>query len=200
MTTLVPDLVTTNFDTLSLQRVDPSMDYRTIGQIEEERRVFNDASDRGMVDFNSKDKEDFPFRYVLTGILEHNTFSRAYFSVENVKWLHSHIRYQVYNKSIDKTVISKQKDAELLETMRRIFLQNSNNPNDIPGMKNEISRLNNLVLIDVIPRILSEIAQYKHYLRDIETVRTPIALPENVSVVGTKLYNRGPADVLGLFV
>jgi hypothetical protein len=67
-------------------------------------------------------------------------------------------------------------------------------------MKKEISRLNDLVLKDTVPRILSEIAQYKKYLQDIDKIRTPVKLPINTSVIGTKLYNRGPADVLGIFV
>jgi hypothetical protein len=84
--------------------------------------------------------------------------------------------------------------------MRRIYLQNSNNPETPGGIRVELLRLNDLVIKDIIPRILSEIIQNKTYLRDIEKIRVPNNLPVNTSVIGTKLYERGPADVLGLNV
>ncbi len=101
--------------------------------------------------------------------------------------------------SKDNSVISKQKDEQLLEAMRRLFLQNSNNPVDASGIKKELLRLNEIVLEDTVPRILSELYQYKKYLQDIEKVATPNLLPINSSVTGTKL-NRSAADVLGIFV
>lgn len=200
MTTLVPDLITTNFDTLSFQKTKDDLQYRNINQLQEERQVFNNASDIKKFKFVSKDKETFPYRYVLTGIQELNPFNKLFFSEENLQWLHSNIRYEVYNKSINKTVISKQRDSDVLESMRRIYLQNSNNPESKDEMKEEILRLNRLVLKDIVPRIVSEIIQYTQYLRDIEKIRPPNRLPENTSITGTKLYERGPADVLGLEV
>jgi hypothetical protein len=200
MTTIVPDLISTNFDKLSFQKTKDDLEYRTIAQLYKEREVINDATNIDKFQFTSKDEESFPHRYVLTGIQELNTFNKLFFSKQNLEWLHSNIRYEVYNNSSSKTVISKQRDSDVLESMRRIYLQNSNNPETKNEMKEEILRLNKLVLKDIVPRILSEITQYKTYLRDIEKVRTPNNLPLNTSVTGTKLYERGPADVLGLEV
>lgn len=196
---LVPDLVTTNFDKLSFQRDVDVLTYKTIEDYTKERDNFSDAEKRSMVPFNSKDREDFPNRHVLTGIQEHGPFSRAFFSKENLAWLHRNIRYRVYTLSDDNSVISKQKDEQLLEAMRRLFLQHSNNPVDGPTIKKELLRLNNLVLNDTVPRIISELYQYRKYLSDIEKVATPNLLPINSSVTGTKL-NRSAADVLGIFV
>lgn len=196
---LVPDLVTTNFDKLSFQRDVDVLTYNTIEDYTKDRDNFTDAEKRSMVPFNSKDSEDFPNRHVLTGIQEHGPFSRAFFSKENITWLHRNIRYKVYIMSKDNSIISKQKDEQLLEAMRRLFLQNSNNPVDGPGIKKELLRLNNIVLEDTVPRILSELYQYRKYLQDIEKVATPNLLPINSSVTGTKL-NRSAADVLGIFV
>jgi hypothetical protein len=200
MTTIVPDLITTNFDKFSFQKTKDDLEYRTIGQINKEREVINNASSIKKFQFTTKDDETFPYRYVLTGIQELNTFNKLFFSEQNLQWLHSNIRYEVYNNSINNTVISKQRDSDVLESMRRIYLQNSNNPETKIEMKEEILRLNKLVLKDTVPRIVSEITQYKTYLRDIEKIRQPNSLPVNTSVVGTKLYERGPADVLGLEV
>jgi hypothetical protein len=196
MTTQFPNLDPVQFQRQQLN----SEGYRSIQQIEEERLVLNDASSRGKVPFNSKDTEDFPHKHVLTGIQELGPFSKAFFSKKNLEWLHSNIRYTVYNTSIDKTVISKQRDMDVLETMRRIYLQNSNNPESKEGIRVELLRLNDLVIKDIVPRIITEIIQNKSYLRDIEKVRVPNQLPMNTSVIGTKLYERGPADVLGLNV
>jgi hypothetical protein len=196
---LVPDLVTTNFDKLSFQRDVDVLTYKTIEDYTKERDNFSDAEKRSMVPFNSKDSEDFPNRHVLTGIQEHGPFSRAFFSKENLAWLHRNIRYKVYTLSDDNSVISKQKDEQVLEAMRRLFLQNSNNPVDGPGIKKELLRLNNIVLNDTVPRIISELYQYRKYLSDIENVATPNLLPINSSVTGTKL-NRSAADVMGIFV
>lgn len=201
MTTQVPDFVSTNLDPVQFQRDMRNNDgYRTVQQITEERLNLGDAKDNKMVQFNSKDAEDFPYKYVLTGIQELGAFSTAYFSSANLNWLHSNIRYKVFTLSKDNTVISKQRDMDVLESMRRIYLQNSNNPQSKTGMKVEMLRLNNLVLEDIVPRIISEIVQNKNYLKDIEKVRVPNNLPVNTSVVGTKLYERGPADVLGINV
>lgn len=200
MTTIVPDLITTNFDRFSFQKTKDDLEYRNINQLQKEREVFDNASDINRFKFVSKDEETFPFRYVLTGIQELNPFNKIFFSKYNLEWIHSRIRYEVYNNSINKTVISKQRDSDVLESMRRIYLQNSNNPETKMEMKEEILRLNKLVLKDTVPRILSEITQYKTYLRDIEKIRPPNSLPINTSVTGTKLYERGPADVLGLEV
>jgi hypothetical protein len=197
---VVPDLVTTNFNPLSFQ-ISPHQPgrYRTIEEVKDERMVFNDASGRKQSIFTTKDTDDFPYKYVLTGIQEHGPFSQAFFSVDNLKWLHSNIRYQVYSRT--KTVVSKQDDTHLTHYMRYIYLQNSVNPGSIEEMRAEILRLNNLVIEEVVPKIISELTQYTSYLRDIERVRIPHAIPENSSVVGTKMYGEGrngPADILGL--
>jgi hypothetical protein len=197
---LVPDFINPSLSNLSFQEETRNVDFKKISDYNKEREDFSDAATRGMVPFNSKDLEDFPHKHVLTGIQEVNRFNRIFFSKENLDWIHSNIRMLVHEKSTDKSIISRQKDSEVLEAMRRLYLQYSNNPDTVPEMKKEISRLNDLVLKDTVPRILSEIAQYKKYLQDIDKIRTPVKLPINTSVIGTKLYNRGPADVLGIFV
>lgn len=196
MTTNNKDLVTLNLSP-DFQREKQLREFETYVT---NRQGFPNASESKMGGLNNREKETAPHRHVLTGIQEIGPFSKAYFSVENMKWLHSNIRFKVYELSGNKTVISRQKDSELLEVMRRVYLQNSMNPDSPVRMRNEMARLNQFVLDDVVPRILSEVKQYKQYLVDINKIRTPITLPMNTSVTGTKLYERGPADVLGLDV
>jgi hypothetical protein len=166
----------------------------------EQRDTFNDAAKRSMVDFNSKDLEEFPNKNVLTGIQEIGPFSRAFFSKDNMNWLHSNMRFMVYKKSNNSVVISRQKDEQLIESMRRNYLEHSRSPDNVEEIISELARLNDIVLNETVPRILSEVNNYRKYLKDIETIRTPITLPINSSITGTKLYERGPADVLGLNV
>lgn len=192
MTSNTKDLVTLNLSP-DFKREGPQVDY------ERDRDSFKNASQLKMGKLNNRERETAPYRHVLTGIQEIGPFSKAFFSVENMNWLHSNIRFKVYELSGKKTVISRQKDSELLEVMRRVYLQNSMNPDSPLKMGDEMMRLNNLVLDDVVPRIISEVKQYNQYLIDINKIRTPISLPMNTSVIGTKLYERGPADVLGLY-
>ena len=72
----------------------------------------------------------------------------------------------MYTKS--KNVISTQDETNLIIIMREVYLQNSRNPSsNIELMRAEIKRLNELVYAKVVPKIISEILQYKKYLSDI---------------------------------
>jgi hypothetical protein len=185
---------------LPFQRDVDRLKYNSDINYLEQRDTFNDAAKRSMVDFNSKDLEEFPNKHVLTGIQEIGPFSRAFFSKDNMNWLHSNMRFMVYKKSNNSVVISRQKDEQLIESMRRNYLEHSRSPDNVEEIISELARLNDIVLNETVPRILSEVNNYRKYLKDIETIRTPITLPINSSITGTKLYERGPADVLGLNV
>ena len=135
---------------------------------------------------------------ILEGIQTIYPFSELFFSEENVKWLQSNIRHKIYILSSNKYVISNQDERELMLIMRAIYLQNSNNPEKQEEYTKEILKLNKLVMEYVIPSIISEIEQYSNYIKDISQVATPIPLPIATSIHGTKLYDRGPSDVLGI--
>lgn len=135
---------------------------------------------------------------VLEGIQTIYPFSELFFSEKNVHWLQENIRYKIYNLSVNKYVISNQNERELMIIMRAIYLQNSNNPENTAEYTKEILRLNILVMDNVIPSIISQIDQYSNYIKDISQVATPIALPVATSITGTKIYDRGPSDVLGI--
>lgn len=200
MTTQLPDLVGYTYHPSIFQKRENNVkiEYRTLAQIEEDRATFSDAESRKDYPLSNMEEYDTPYKNVLSGIQELNPFSRAFFSRENMAWLQSNIRYKVYMYSDDRHVISDQDEANLIIVMRAIYLQNSNNPSCAKEYRAEILRINNLVIDKIIPDIISEIQQYKGYLRDISRVAEPISLPQNVSVTGTKGYSRGPSDVLGI--
>lgn len=137
-----------------------------------------------------------PYKGILGTTQELSSFSKLFFSKENLSWVQKNIRYLVYNIS-NKYIISEQDETNLLIVMKAIYLQNSRNPDKSSMYKKEILRLNGLVLNEVVPDILSKIQQYRGYLSDISKIQEPISLPVNMSITGTK-SNRGPSDVLGI--
>ena len=85
--------------------------------------------------------------------------------------------------------------------MRSVFLEYSAHPplieNDmttqqkqqiLPLYTKEVSRLNEIVLNDVVPRIESQMSQYINYLRDISELPKPIERSTNSSIKGQKQY------------
>lgn len=201
MTTQLPDLVDQAYHPSMFQKRDNNVkiEYRTLADMEKQRNNLTDANLRG--DFPLTDLEHYEAAHkdVLRGIQELNPFSKAFFSRENINWLQSNIRYKVYMFSDDRHVISNQDEANLLISMRAVYLQNSNNPKCSKDYRKEILRINNLVMDKVVPDIVTEIQQYKGYLRDIEKNPIPISLPKNVNITGTKGGNsRGFSDVLGI--
>jgi hypothetical protein len=175
------------------------IENRSIAQIENDRTTLLDAESRKDYPLTSSENYNTPYRNVLSGIQELNPFSRMFFSVENIKWLQSNIRYKVYTYSDSKHIISNQDEANLIIVMRAMYLQYSNNPSCKKDYRGEILRINNLVLGKIVPDIITELEQYKGYLRDIEKNPEPIPLPQNVSITGTRgSYGRSPADVLGI--
>lgn len=133
---------------------------------------------------------------ILGSIQEQSDFSRLFFSKKNLEWIDKNIRYGVYQKTGYR--LAKQDETNLLIVMKSFYLQYSNNPNNPGIFKNELLRLNNMIISDYTPKIVSEAKQYVRYLQDIKRNAEPIRLPINSSIKGTTVSQRGPADVLGI--
>ena len=199
MTTQLPDLISTIYHPSMFQKRENNVkiEYRTLAQMEQDRNTMTDAELRKDYPLSSMEEYETPYKNVLAGIQELTPFSKAFFSRENMAWLQSNIRYKVYMYSDDRHVISDQDEANLIIHMRAIYLQNSNNPSCRSGYKAEILRINNLVMDKVVPEIITELEQYKGYLRDIEKIADPLPRPTNTNIVGTK-GGRGYSDILGI--
>lgn len=134
------------------------------------------------------------FKDTLKGIHNCNIFSELYYSQKNIDNLQNMIIHSVFKQTND--TISRQHDNELLIVMRSTYLQHSKNPviedlNDqkqVKILKEEISRLNNIVLNYIIPDIVSQILQYKRYIIDITQNNIPIPRQINPSIKGTKEF------------
>jgi hypothetical protein len=117
--------------------------------------------------------------------LTESIFNKTFFSAENIDLLQQEIIQQVFVQSSRK--ISRQSDRELSIIMRSVYLQFSTNPlfskNDfkdakkVQKVRDEIQKLNLIVIGQVLPQILSETKGYLRYLQDISSPRVPINLP-----------------------
>lgn len=119
-----------------------------------------------------------------------------YFSKKNVTNLQNLIRYIVFKQT--GVVIDNQDYRELLIVMRSIFEMYSRHPPYFDESKGpqynmsivnktiaEVNRLNEIVINEVIPKLVSMVLQYFGYLRDIEGRRF-LEKPENVNIAGQR--------------
>mgnify|MGYP000703977898 FL=1 len=117
--------------------------------------------------------------------IQHDTpLNQMFFSAKNIENLQCMIRYGVYLQSNKKYTIDNQSESELYVIMRSIFLQHSRNLET--NIQEQIRDLNKLVVLEVVPKILSELQMHYTYMRDISANPIPLSHPVNESSAGTK--------------
>ncbi len=121
----------------------------------------------------------------LTGILERDRLSMLYFSKPNMDSIQTRIRYEVWLRSDKRHVVGHQSTIDLEIVMRSIYLQYALHLNC--RYKEQIERLNQLVIDWCVPKILVEVQQHMAYLDQVQTQPVPIDLPQNLSVAGTRM-------------
>jgi hypothetical protein len=109
---------------------------------------------------------------------EDNLLARTFFSAENVQILQNGLRAGVYNMSKtagNEIIVPPQNVEQLSVIMRSIYFQYTENlSTDIRG---QISRLNNIVLADIVPRVYGEAMGYLKYLQDQSSLVVPLEKP-----------------------
>jgi hypothetical protein len=124
-------------------------------------------------------------KQAMTGSVECNLLNQLFFSPENIEYLHQRLRYEVFRATNQQSIICKQDDDELVIIMRSIyFTYSKNQPTHI---KEQIQELNDLVMQECVPRVLSEIQAHVRYLYDASTNPLPLSLPQNMSNKGMKI-------------
>ncbi len=124
-------------------------------------------------------------KQAFTHAVEANLLNQLYLSPENIENVQQRIRYEVYKASNGEHVIGKQSEIELIIIMRSIYLTYGKNlPTHI---EKQIKELNDLVLLDVVPKIMSGIAGDLRYLYDASVQPMPLAHPTNMSNKGMKI-------------
>lgn len=120
----------------------------------------------------------------LTGIQVETAISKAFFSPQNVDMIQRKIIAEVFRRTNGQYLIEKQDEKDVNVVMRSMYIQHARHvPNDIPG---QIRELNNLVVDDVVPGIISEANAYYGYLERAFVQRKIMDRPEYVSISGTK--------------
>lgn len=170
----------------------------TIEQIEQERRqkIGHPDLQRERYRYYQEDrkKPTTIARQILRGTHEDSLLNQLYFSQKNIDMIQNAIRYKVYELSNGQFVIGRQDDNELIITMRGIFLSRGRN---LPcSIKDQIKCLNNLVINEITPKIISQVHQYNRYIYDASHLyaENPVPHPINVSSKGTKI-NRSVTDL-----
>ena len=120
----------------------------------------------------------------VRGIHEKTLLNQLYFSQRNIKNIQNKLRYTVYRMSRNQLTIGEQNETELQIVMRSIFLQFGKNLNE--DIKGQIANLNELVVDDLAPRVLSNTKQYLKYLEDANEPYRLMSHPKNVSSAGSK--------------
>lgn len=125
----------------------------------------------------------------VRGVQDKDLYSNTYFSKENISYVQKRIRKEIHDKS--KFLVGYQDETELVIIMRSFHIQYSRNIPDcsIEAIKSEIKRMDDIVINFCVPRIISEVRQYFHYLNDASKLPVPLEHPKLLSNAGTKSLN-----------
>lgn len=131
--------------------------------------------------------------------------TEMFFSGKNLTNVQNLIGYLV-NKQTNY-VISRQSDDELLQVMKNYYVEYNQHPplllrTDTSEKRqmllkmyiDEVSRLNQLVLNAVVPKVISEMQQYLGYLHDAGSQPIPLSTPQSTSIKG-RFDLRSPTQV-----
>lgn len=191
MTTTFNSPVNTNLHPEYFQfKNNPSVSERTIEDIQNGELLWSSKYTE-YPDYNVTNKFNKKKNYaasVLTGIQELSPLSKLFFSEENIDNLQKLIRYNVYLQSDKKYVISNQNLSQLLIVMRSTYLSYSKYT--CVNLTKSIEILNNAVINDILPTILSNILQYVNY-------RTFISQPVNILERGVNANVKGDNQLRG---
>lgn len=134
--------------------------------------------------------------------------TELFFSRTNIKSIQTLIRYIVHKQT--GFVIDEQSSRELLIIMRSVFLEYNMHPPLVPedateaqkrqlhkSYTREVARLNEIVVNEAVPKIVSQIQQYIGYIRDISNQPMPGEIPKNVSIKGNRQYRSVTQVLIG---
>jgi hypothetical protein len=197
------------FHPSAFQELVPTKNDKTMASLQKEREQ--------RLTSNNMDTLQSPGRYQLTDadnrVSRSNTrhlFKNLYgetlltllfFSDENIRNIQNLIKFVVHKES--GYTVDDQSTNELLVVMRSLFLEYSRHPQLIDesmpqDMKQklykaytaEVARLNDILINEIVPKIISQIHQYLDYLRDStqQSYKTEFLDSKNVSIAGERQY------------
>jgi hypothetical protein len=121
----------------------------------------------------------------LEGIQSGSELSKLFFSDENFKRLQRGIKAEVFKRTGGKFRLDvDQEQRELFLLMRSVYMQHAR---FLPGqIVRQVKRLNQKVITESVPDIITGIKQEYGYLKEINKPLSPIDRPMNVNNRGRK--------------
>lgn len=157
---------------------------------------------------NDDDLSNSNTRHLYKALYGETLLTFLFFSKQNIQSIQNVIKFLV-NKETGY-VVDNQSNQELLVIMRSIFLEYSSHPQLIDEKmtdeekekllvlyKNEVQRLNEIVINAVVPKIVSQLQQYLDYLRDASSQPFKTDNPENVNISGERQYRSVTQVLIG---
>ena len=102
--------------------------------------------------------------------VEGNSLISMLFSDNNMNNIQKQLQKEVKKRT--RQTISSQSCDEIFVVMKYIFTNNSQNR--LNSMNAEVSRLNTLILNELVPMVTSNVLQHIQYIKDINTLPSPI--------------------------
>ena len=160
---------------------------RTYEQLWDSRsiNIDNDKTFEYQPAYDPKKGTDNKTRHAaIRGIHERTVLNQLYFSQQNIENIQNKIRYTIFRMSKGQFKIGPQEETKLTIIMRSIYLQYCRNlPENI---KEQIQELNEIVVDQIAPDLLSNVKQYLKYLEDKNEPYRLMQRPQNVSSAGSK--------------
>lgn len=119
----------------------------------------------------------------LKGLAQDSELSKLFFSDENIKRVQRMIREEIFKRTNGEFRLDvDQEQLDLLIVMKAVYTEYARFlPTQIVR---QVKRLNEKVITEVVPGILTEVRQYYGYLKEINKPLSPIARPLNASNKG----------------
>lgn len=121
--------------------------------------------------------------YAVKGQQSETPLSKAYFSAANARLIQNELRYRVHQ--LTGRVIGRQSEIDLFAVMKSMYLLFGVFRDDMIAA--QIRDLDDRVLAEVVPLVVSEMKMRAHYIKDISTPPgAGLTQPESTSRVGSR--------------
>lgn len=119
----------------------------------------------------------------LKGIQSGSELSKLFFSDENIKRLQRMIKKEVFKRTNGEFRLDvDQEQTDLFIVMRAVYLEYGR---FLPGeYVRQVKRLNDKVVTEITPNIITSLRQYYGYLKEINKPLSPIPRPSNQNSAG----------------
>ena len=124
-------------------------------------------------------------KQAVNNINHESMLSRVFFSPANTNIINRRIVKEILQNTNGEYLIEPQNVEDLRLVQQYVFSQHAKNSPD--NIKQQVGELNDIVVAEIIPDIISNLQSYFRYLKDAFGQTQVMDRPENVSNAGRKL-------------